>query len=125
MRMAAPAAVTAREAVERGIEAAEKGTEAAAREVQGEAGKLVVAVDAARPVSATGEAGHAAPGASKVLDAAAARAVPAVPARALRPPPDLETTKSRSAITTKITKLSFKESSCPSCVAEGPSWSSE
>ena len=70
------------------------GREAAGREALAEVEKAGVVErpamgDAARPVSATGEAGHAAAGASKARDAAAALEVPAVHARValrLRPP---------------------------------------
>jgi hypothetical protein len=79
------------------VPAAEMELEAAGRAAPGVVGKravkagLAAAVDAARPASATGEAGLAA-GESKVRDADAVRAVPAVRARALRPP-EVETTK--------------------------------
>jgi len=83
------------------------GVEAAVREVPGavrippvEAGQPA-AVDVAMPVSA-GEAGHAAPGASKVHDAGAARAVPAVLAKAARArrPPDSQRPHSHPTRTT-------------------------
>jgi len=78
------------------VRVAATGREAAGREVLAEVEKAGVVerpamVDAARPVSATGEAGHAAAGASKARGAAAALAVPAVHARALRLP-EVETT---------------------------------